>query len=350
MSSPYSGQFPLLRSPGLDGVRGLAALAVVFSHVATLTYVPWGPRLPTPAEFTLWYLGAPAVDLFFVLSGYVVARSLLRRPAVRPYLARRVVRLAPLAYLAVGLAVLTRFAASHASDDFSVLITRDLRAPLTPQDLLGALTLSFPALNANHLNPPLWTLIVEMQVALLMPLFTRLARWPWTLPVVWFLCLVAATLGWVQAAYFPLFFLGSVLAAQRWTLPRWAVVPALLAGLAVLLQRHVTGSDEVVTRYLTAPGAALVILTIMGGGARRFLEAPPVQWLGEVSYSLYAVHFPVLLALSVLGTRAGLNLSACGLLAVPLCLLMAAVTQRWVERPLLNVLRRAPRPHPLAAP
>ena len=59
-----------------------------------------------------------------------------------------------------------------------MLVTHDLRAPLTWQDLLGALTLSFPAPNANDLNPPLWTLIVEMQVALLMPLFTRLARWP----------------------------------------------------------------------------------------------------------------------------------------------------------------------------
>lgn len=339
------------RSLGLDGARGLAALAVVFSHVAALSYVPWGPRPPTPAEFVLWHLGAPAVDLFFVLSGYVVAGSLLRRPAVLPYLTRRALRLAPVAYVAVALAVLARFAAEHAPAAFSVLVTHDLRAPLTRQDLLGAFTLSFPAPNANHLNPPLWTLIVEMQVALLMPLFTRLARWPWTLSALWFLCVVAAMLGWTQAAYFPVFFLGAVLVVGRWTLPKWAAVPALLIGLAVLMQRHVTGSDETVTRYLTAPGAALVILAVTSGAARQVLEARPVQWLGGVSYSLYAVHFPVLLALSVLGVRAGLNISACGLLAVPACLLVAAVTQRWVERPLLNVLRRpAPRPHPLPAP
>lgn len=326
------------RSPGLDGARGLAALAVVFSHVAALTYVPWGPRSPTPAEFILWHLGAPAVDLFFVLSGYVVAGSLLRRPAVLPYLARRWLRLAPVAYIAVALAVLARFAAEHAPAASSILVTHDLRAPLSAHDLLGALTLSFPAPNANHLNPPLWTLIVEMQVALLMPLFTRLARWPWTLPVAWFLSVIAALCGWTQAAYFPLFFLGTVLAVQQWRLPRWAVGAALLIGLAVLLQRHVTGSDEAVTRYLTAPGAALVILAVTGGAARQFLSAWPVQWLGRVSYSLYATHFPVLLALSILGTRARLGPSACAVAAIPLCLLVAAVVHRLVERPVRNVL------------
>lgn len=332
------------RSPGLDGARGLAALAVVFSHVAALTYVPWGPRPPTPAEYALWHLGAPAVDLFFVLSGYVVAGSLLRRPAVLPYLARRWLRLAPVAYVAVILAVLVRSAAEHAPAAFSVLVTHDLRAPLTSRDLLGALTLSFPAPNANHLNPPLWTLIVEMQVALLMPLFTRLAHWPWTLPVVWFLCVIAAMLGWTQAAYFPLFFLGAVLVVGRWTLPRWAAVPALLIGLAVLMQRHVTGSDEAVTRYLTAPGAALVILAVTGGATRRFLGAWPMQWLGQVSYSLYAVHFPVLLALSALGARAGLNLSVGELLAVPVCLMVAAIVHRLVEQPMLEFVARRPNP------
>lgn len=113
---------------------------------------------------------------------------------------------------------------------------------------------------------------------------------------------------------------------------------ALLIGLAVLLQRHVTGSDEAVTRYLTAPGAALVILAVMGGAARQFLSAWPVQWFGRVSYSLYATHFPVLLALSILGTRAGLGPSACAAAAIPLCLLVAAVVHRMVERPVRNVL------------
>lgn len=334
----------MTRVPGLDGARGLAALAVVFSHVAALSYVPWGSRPPTPTEYALWHLGAPAVDLFFVLSGSVVAGSLLRRPAPLPYLLRRWVRLAPVAYLAVLLGLLARLVAAQAPDGFSLIVTHDLRAPLDPRDLWGALTLSFPAPNANHLNPPLWTLIVEMQAALVMPLLTRAARWPWTLAPAILLCVSAAVHGWTQALYFPMFLLGAVLARTRPTLPGWAAQAALAAGLAVLLQRFVTGSDDPFTRYLTAPGAALVIVAITSGAARRLLEAPSVQWLGRVSYSLYATHFPLLLAVSVLGTRAGVNLSLSAVLALPLCLLAAGLTHRLLEVPVLEALSRQSRP------
>jgi len=140
--------------------------------------------------------------------------------------------------------------------------------------------------------------------------------------------------------YFPMFHLGAVLALRRWTLSHRARTAALMLGLAALLQRHLTGSDDPFTRYLTAPGAALVIVSLTSGAAGRFLQAPQLQWLGRVSYSLYATHFPLLLALSVLGVHAGLAPSACALLAVPVCLLVAAVTQRLLEQKVQEVLFR----------
>ncbi|GGB79590.1 acyltransferase family protein [Deinococcus soli (ex Cha et al. 2016)] len=331
------------RVPGLDGARGVAALAVVISHVAALTYLPTGTLTPSHTEFILWHLGAPAVDFFFVLSGYVVARSLLRRPALWPYLWRRWLRLAPLAYLAVLLGFAARALALAAPSTFGPLITDHLRQPLTAHDQLGLLTLTLPALDANRLNPPLWTLIVELQVALMMPLLTRAARWPWLTALLLPAAFAAAVHGWMQALYVPLFFLGALLARHRVSLPRWAVNPALLLGLALLLQRHVTGSDSPLTRYVTAPGAALVLLAILGGAARSVLTARPAQWLGQVSYSLYATHFPLLLAVSVPLAHAGMPIHLAGLLGVPVTLLVAAVTERTLERPLLHALRpRAP--------
>lgn len=332
----------MTRLRGLDGARGVAALGVVLSHVAALTFIPTGERTPGPAEFILWHLGAPAVDFFFVLSGYVVTLSLLRHPATLPYLARRVARLAPVAYLAVLLGLLCRVLAAAAPDTFSPLVTGLLREPLTASDQLGMLTLTFPALSANRLNPPLWTVIVELQVALMMPLLVRAARWPWVMALLLPLSFTAALHGWMQAFYVPLFFLGALLARQRVTLPRWAVTPALVIGLALLLQRHLTGSDSPLTRYVTAPGAALVLLAILAGAGRRLLEAPTVQWLGQVSYSLYATHFPVLLAVSVPLALYGVPVGVGGLIAVPLSLLVAAAVERLVERPLLKRLERAP--------
>lgn len=323
------------RLPALDGLRGLAALAVVFSHVAALSYVPWGHAAPSHVQFALWHLGAPAVDLFFVLSGVVVGQSLRRRPAVWPYLKRRALRLLPVAYLGVLLGLLARFAARHAGPDFSVLITHDLHSPLTQTDLLGLCTLLWPVLDANHLNPPLWSLTVELQAALLMPLLVRLSRWSWTLPLVLLVSLLLAALLWFQAIYLPLFFLGVLLTRRSWQLPSWTLTPALLLGLAVLLQRYITGSNEVLTRWLTAPGALLLIASVMDGAATGVLCCQPVQQLGRLSYSLYATHFPLLLSVSVLLHPLGVPLLLSGLLGVPLSLLLAAGVHRWIERPLL---------------
>ncbi|MBZ9715778.1 acyltransferase family protein [Deinococcus multiflagellatus] len=333
-----------LRESGLDGARGVAALAVVLSHIAALTYVPWGPRAPTPAEFVLWHLGAPSVDLFFVFSGFVVAGSLLRRPQVGPYLWRRWIRLAPVAYVAVGLGLLARWAAEAAPPGFSLLVTDHLRQSMTAQDLWGAITLSVPALDANRLNPPLWTLVVEMQVALLMPLLTKAARWPWTLALVLLLAVSAALHGWTQALSIPLFMVGAILAHRAWRLPHWAALPALLLGLGVLLQRHVTGSDDPFVRYLTAPGAALIVLALTSGAAGRLLATPALQWLGRVSYSLYASHFPLLLTGAVLGGHLGLPPAYGAAFALPFCVLAAVLIHRYLEQPMV---RRLSSPAPI---
>ena len=56
---------PGAREPQLDGMRGLAALAVALSHVAAMSWIPYedGPAAPSAWAYVLWHLGAPAVDL-----------------------------------------------------------------------------------------------------------------------------------------------------------------------------------------------------------------------------------------------------------------------------------------------
>jgi len=340
---------PSVRLTSLDGVRGLAALMVVLSHVAAMTYAPWGGTTPTTLEFALWHLGAPAVDVFFILSGFVVTQSLLRRPAVLPYLTRRWVRLAPLAYLAVLLGLLSKPLAELAGSDFSVLVTRDLQAALTPKDLLGSLTLTFPALNANHLNPPLWTLIVELQVALLMPLFAKLSRAWWTLLPVMLITFVLALLGWTQAFFFPAFLLGAILARAEIHLPKSLVLPALLLGLVMLFQRHLTGSDDLFVRYLAMPGAALILLSVLNGAGAKLLASDAAQSLGRLSYALYATHFPVMLTVTILASNAGHSPLLGALLSLPACFIIAFVAHALIERPILDRLdgnqARMPRKH-----
>jgi len=330
------------RLASLDGLRGLASLGVVLSHVAALSYVPWGPRPPTAAEFLGWHLGAPAVDLFFVLSGLVLTHSLRRHPAFWRYLKRRALRLLPVAYFGVVLGFAARLAAGMVSDrhlsGFSVLITDELTAPLTSADLRGLLLPFTGSLDANHLNPPLWTLIVELQMTLLMPLIARVARRSDLLVPVGLGIIPVAALVWYQGLFLPIFLLGAVLASAGPLPGRWRV-PALTLGLALLFIRHLTGEENVFMRFVSAPGAALLILVTLSSSP-AWLDLPALQWLGRVSFSLYIVHFPVLLLGTVLLVMAGMSVSLAGLLMVPICLLAAALSYHVVERPLLALLRR----------
>src|SRR2546423_8385064 len=99
--------------PGLDGVRGLAILLVLAVHfVGNATPVTWGERLAVK----LGNYGVLGVDLFFVLSGFLITGLLLDAKGGRHYFrnfyARRTLRIFPLYYFVLGLllVVLPRFA------------------------------------------------------------------------------------------------------------------------------------------------------------------------------------------------------------------------------------------------
>ena len=94
---------PAPRDLPLEGLRGLCALAVFYAHLfipARAIDPAWAP----PAQFWWFNLGAPAVLMFFVLSGYVIGLVTTQPPTngnVRTYLVHRAARLTPLNTIAV---------------------------------------------------------------------------------------------------------------------------------------------------------------------------------------------------------------------------------------------------------
>lgn len=329
----------------LDGLRGLAALAVVFSHVVALGYLPWDAhaRTPAPWEYALWHLGAPAVDLFFVLSGFVVARAVWRgAQGDLGFILRRLARLLPMAWLAVLLGFSARALLAHHQLPGESGAVAELRAPLSPGNWLGALSMLWPGFVAGRVNPPLWTLIVEVQAALYMPWLARAVRGSGAVIAALLAGagVVLHDLGWQQGLYLGLFALGAWLATLQpeATPPLRAAVaaPLLAASLALLLSRHLSNDERETWRLLSMFGAAGVIyLTCRFPAARRLLAARPLGRLGQLSYALYAVHFPVLIAVALLLTGLGAPLWAAGLAGVPVSLAVAALAWRLIERPAL---------------
>ena len=285
----------------LDAMRGVAALAVLFYHLALAIRPGFMPHA---------YL---AVDFFFMLSGFVLweayAPRLKQGLAPARFLLMRLVRLYPLfavgvAVGALGLIVQHLF---EASQTFSL-------PALTGVILLNVLML--PAAVGPKLFPanlPAWSLFLEILVnaafALALVRLSRrslaLAVWGLAALYLWVLMKAGhADLGGTWATLLPGtlragfgFSLGLFLARQKHHAPvQSSAAPVMLLALIVILSADVWGLRA---GFYDALCTFLLLPVLLWLGARWQLPAfasPIGAFLGNISYPLYAVHFPLLQA------------------------------------------------------
>ena len=362
----------------LDSLRGLAAFMVVLYHAWQT--LPAGPLADGIRQALLFApfkaaVGArPAVILFFVLSGYVLALAPARGPGEGigwgGFALRRICRIwlpfaAPV-LLSAGLWWVLR---SAALPDVHPWFNADPWSATPDATALGRHLAMLGDTHSAHLNVVMWSLTYELRISLLFPLLLlavqRLSL-RMLLPGMLALQVVTdATMRWLGLPLAPFFgdgWAGATLTTLHFVncFPvgallalRGSAVQAILAGLpdpalaglwiaAILL----LGPSVDCTCTL---GAALLMALATGSlRARRVLEVPPLLWLGRVSYSLYLVHVPVLLVI-VHGLHGLLPLEALLLLAIPLALLAAQAMNCWAEQPAIALARRLPGPAPAAA-
>jgi peptidoglycan/LPS O-acetylase OafA/YrhL len=363
-----------VRSGEVDALRCFAMLSVIALHAHLL---PFG------------WIG---VWLFYVISGYVVTLSVLRRRAasggtmpLRDYARRRVARILPVyyAYLCLGLAVATII--GHTQDSLSLASLFLFFDNLTMATGQGRI--------AGWPSGHLWTLSVEMQFYLVFG--AALCRLPVRVLRIALILLVPACLigrfaygvwldaqGWppLDAAFavyvapglhFDLFAFGALLAlaAQDGTLPRLAR-PLFFGGMIALavyaaaycavnlVVRNEQGIDtlrNIVSGILfgehrealvySAVGAAMTGLVALAATRdpllRPLLGARIVQRIGEISYGGYLFHPLGLIAASALLGLAGWQVRGGGplahgaqfLIGTALTLLLAELSFRWFETP-----------------
>ena len=339
------------RRPALDGLRGLAILAVVAFHT----------------ELPLTHGGYLGVTAFFVLSGFLITTLLLeeqrdhRRVGLRRFYARRAVRLFPALwtlFLAVGTwAVVT--------GSTRLEVRRIAAAFLYAANWVRALNIDSMG-DLSHT----WSLAIEEQFYLLWPLLLiPLARRrnPTALMATTTGLTVASvasrlllfgpgTAAWhrVQAGLdtrSDALLIGCLAAALfhwRGSRRRWParLIPAAV-GLAAGTQLFTTEATTwmVLVGYtLVAAATAVVVLYVVGSpGAplARLLAVRPLTWLGDISYSLYLWHVPVLYYLHL---RTSWSLPAVAAAGVPLSLVLAVASNRLVERRFLTLRARLRRP------
>lgn len=173
--------------PVLDGLRFLAFFSVFVFHFPKL---PNADQIPVLGwiYYRLSVFGWAGVDLFFCLSAFLIVRLLLQEHArfggfdIGKYFIRRVLRIWPLYFLfiAIGFVVLPLFGGSigpaWGSDVHASMVARHLLAMLGFfENFMQLLVGTLPSFVMQHL----WTISVEEQVYLLLPLFAAaFIRWP----------------------------------------------------------------------------------------------------------------------------------------------------------------------------
>ena len=344
------------RLAGIDGLRAVAVLGVVLFH----------------ARLAGAQLGWAGVELFFVISGFLITRILLElRPHPRYlqiFYARRALRILPVYYVVVLVSVMLALAAgrSPASLDlpFYVVYLQNY-FPQIPSEMNGGIPLT------SHT----WTLAVEEQFYWLWPLVILIAG-SRTLRVIVVACVIGAPItrlvtllvtanSFVMVATLPAqvdaLAVGAALAlaeragVARGILRTWATV-AIVGGAALLVLLVATGGGLdafaetrtwgtapvnalLLTAFAALFGGVVTLTAFEGGRALRILEWRPLVHIGRISYGLYIYNPLGLLIASLVITpfdpSAAESVVAIAL-GTALTYVLALISWRYMETPLLR--------------
>ena len=358
--------------PSLTGIRALAAFLVLLLHADQ--NIPIG--VASAGVLARGYLG---VDLFFLLSGFIltfVYFESLRKPtaqAFKIFMWHRFIRLYP-----VHITVLAALV-------FVVLMA-------------GRFGLTLRAPEAFTFDTLPWQILLLHGWG-----FSDRVSWnvpSWSISAEWFayLCfpLVAACLDRVRSEHVLLLVAVTSLAmaAVVFSLVGWGLADAWIAPSAFVriggefvcgaaLCRYAVVRHAIEARSRLNDGIALTALTgfFVGAGfgmpdfaliallaifiaalatsdglASKLFSTSPMVWLGEVSYSLYMIHFPVLRTLNIIFRPERLHAMGVAaavvayVLSIVVCVIAAAALYYLIERPLRVRLRNAAGELPRAAP
>ncbi|HYG26975.1 MAG TPA: acyltransferase [Caulobacteraceae bacterium] len=333
----------LQRNATIDAFRGVAIIAVIAFHY----FVRWEPpyndgRHPVGLDWRYPYilaLGAYGVQLFFVISGLVIAMTLTKSADVWQFAVNRFARLFPAFLVAVTLTFLV------------TSVYDPLGFRVTGLDYLKNLTMLAQVLRGRFVDGAYWSLEVEV-------LFYGFAAlsW-WTLRERFWVGLIglaalgtiagafSSTLGHVLIApYWPFFLFG--VALWLWVFERRNVA-AFPAAAALVL--YLIGQERWLIDGLPAWAPQIAILGAIGCLAAFLVGGREVAWgplpvIGRFSYSLYLLH-------QVLGATALTTLKSAGapdwlaLTVVVSCALsLAWIFYHFIEVPAGRWIRRQDQP------
>lgn len=365
-----------MRIKGLDGLRGIAFLMVYFFHI----------------HWNQW--GWPGVQLFFVLSGFLITgilldmkESLPAKPYFIKFYGRRILRIFPLYYFyLIVMWILTAWAisANFYPEPMQVYQNEMKYAATYVYDFYFALDRYIPSFFLTHF----WTLAVEEQFYLIWPLFIFLVPRQHMQKAFWSVIILAPLLRLLTLvlhgmdafsflrnnvalvayslpfSHLDAFAMGALLTLVRIPKAKGIFYASLIAlpliGLATDFMATGQWKDvslaslgwpitmpygnKFIWGYTLVNGLCAVLLYGVArlGWFTRLLEWPPLRHLGKISYGMYVYHFALIW---LMGTLFGQNLTEpfspwLALLTFAVVWVVAALSFQWMEKPIMDLKDR----------
>lgn len=302
-------------------------------------------------SFEFWRFGHAGVDLFFVISGFVIylvhRRDIGKPSSTRRFLGRRFIRVYPPLWIVTTGVLVGALVTAHA-----------VRPEKMDPWFIVRSYLLWPIQSALPLLPPAWTLSHEIKFYLLFAVAIALSRRVWK-PVLAVVLAGSVVTGVVEtiaptALPFAISFILSPynlefaagVAAAMFVLDRAVTAPRAVAALGVLVWGLAAAHDQ----SLQAPDVAQVLrygipsaAIVLGVAARDIqhaeFRAPLLRLLGDASYSIYLVHLPVIVVAIRLARVAAAGPTPIALTAVAVLATAVGIAFHLaIERPITRYL------------
>lgn len=332
--------------PSIQGLRGVAALSVLMDHFYDM---PKGGvyDLPNPGFLPpLWpwlqsviNVGGHGVELFFMISGFLIPASLVRHGYLSKFFFDRALRIMPVF-------LVLHFTLFIVGPIVGYKVFRGIDVGSYLQLFFANMFFLQDAIGLPIAQQNAWTLTYEWAFYIWFALaFVALRRGGWWLSAPLIALGLACVLHWPITAFFGIGMLFSATDFRLHLAGRTGLVAGLICGAA--MYACLTLFHPFVGLI---PGLLLFGMVLApGSGSAAALSTPALQFLGKISYSLYLVHPFVLFPLQVIG----LKLVALGfdrwllwaafiILGLILALVASAISYELIEvrlRRMLNSLR-----------
>ncbi|MEL6894476.1 MAG: acyltransferase [Planctomycetota bacterium] len=332
----------------LDALRALAAISLMLFHLTHVYSVKFGYSMPLGF---VWPYGAYGTEMFFILSGFVNAMSLLRRRQPKDFILARVIRIVPLFLIIVLINMIVVALPPHASSSVDGISTGQW---------IANLTLAPRLLGYECVDPVMWTLQVEMMFyGLLVTLYVSgllrrpLFAWGSLLVFSFVVCRwqdgmhttlssmpEMASVTFVRRLmlldFVPLFAIGFLTYMIKIRSGRvWHNLIGIASAVAVFHCIDHGKHNPLATLLLIG------LVTMAAYGKIPMLRLRPLLYISTISYALYLVHNNLGCAvIHQLDHGWGVPPAAAFAVTIALSIAVAGVVTYWVEAPLTQHLRK----------